>query len=396
MPRRARLDAPGTLHHVMVRGIERGKNVTDDADRDNFVSRLGDLAASTQTTIYSWALMSNHAHILLRSSTFDLSGFMRRFMTGYAIFYNRRHRRWGAFLMKGLIVFIIPLIISCSNISIQNDLGKKRDNLTEILIIEVTDKDISKYGRFPWGRDIHGKALKILSSYKAKGVYFDMVFSEQDSRWPEKDSAFSIAIQESKIPVFIPYFFVKEGGKKVFPYHVGGVKVDDASHIKKMKSQVLPSLSQFVLNATNTGYINVFLNKNNILKDITTMLQWNGKYYPFIGVTIAAHYFNTPIEEVYLENRILHIGKVKIKLRTGAKIRPYFGKPFKKYKHYAYSDLLEGKLANKIQGRFIIMGYNATGLSDFLVTTSSNRFPGSEVHAVFIDYVLNEIGTAYF
>jgi REP element-mobilizing transposase RayT len=95
MPRRARLDAPGTLHHVMVRGIERGKIVDDDADRENFVTRLGDLAADTQTTVYAWALMNNHAHILLRSSAVGLSHFMRRFLTGYAISYNRRHRRWG-------------------------------------------------------------------------------------------------------------------------------------------------------------------------------------------------------------------------------------------------------------------------------------------------------------
>ena len=95
MPRRARLDAPGTLHHVIVRGIERRKIVKDVVDRKNFVSRLGVLAADTQTAIYAWALMTNHSHILLRSSEFGLSGFMRRLLTGYAIFYNRRHRRWG-------------------------------------------------------------------------------------------------------------------------------------------------------------------------------------------------------------------------------------------------------------------------------------------------------------
>jgi len=95
MPRRARLDAPGTLHHVMVRGIERGKIVDDNIDRENYVSRLGGLAADTQTTVYAWALMDNHAHMLLRSSTVGLSDFMRRFLTGYAICYNRRHRRWG-------------------------------------------------------------------------------------------------------------------------------------------------------------------------------------------------------------------------------------------------------------------------------------------------------------
>ena len=95
MPRRARLDAPGTLHHVMVRGIERRRIVNDVADRNNFVKRLGELSEATNTSIYAWALLTNHAHILLRSSEIGLSDFMRRFLTGYAISYNRRHRRWG-------------------------------------------------------------------------------------------------------------------------------------------------------------------------------------------------------------------------------------------------------------------------------------------------------------
>jgi len=95
MPRQARLDAPGTLHHVMVRGIEKRRIVNDIADRKKFVRRLGELAVSTKTKIYAWALMNNHAHILLRSSEVGLSAFMRRLLTGYAIFYNRRHGRWG-------------------------------------------------------------------------------------------------------------------------------------------------------------------------------------------------------------------------------------------------------------------------------------------------------------
>jgi len=39
--------------------------------------------------------MTNHAHILLRSSSAGLTTFMRRFLSGYAIMYNRRHRRYG-------------------------------------------------------------------------------------------------------------------------------------------------------------------------------------------------------------------------------------------------------------------------------------------------------------
>ena len=95
MPRQARLDAPGTLHHVMIRGIEKRKIVNDQRDRTDFVTRLGHLAEDTDTAIYAWALLNNHAHILLRSSDVGLSQFMRRLLTGYAINYNLRHKRHG-------------------------------------------------------------------------------------------------------------------------------------------------------------------------------------------------------------------------------------------------------------------------------------------------------------
>ncbi len=95
MPRQARLDAPGTLHHVIVRGIGKRGIVDDRKDRGNFVSRMGEIASDTGTEIYAWALMTNHAHILLRSGTFGLSRYMRRLLTGYAISYNLRHHRHG-------------------------------------------------------------------------------------------------------------------------------------------------------------------------------------------------------------------------------------------------------------------------------------------------------------
>ena len=62
MPRQARLDAPGTLHHVMLRGIERRAIVTDDADRHDFVRRLGALAMQSRTAIYGWALLTKQAY----------------------------------------------------------------------------------------------------------------------------------------------------------------------------------------------------------------------------------------------------------------------------------------------------------------------------------------------
>ncbi len=95
MPRGPRLDAPGTLHHVIIRGIEKGRIVRDDQDRKEFLRRMGELAKGTGTGIYAFALMTNHAHILLKSGHQGLSTFMRRLLSGYAQYFNRRYQRVG-------------------------------------------------------------------------------------------------------------------------------------------------------------------------------------------------------------------------------------------------------------------------------------------------------------
>lgn len=95
MPRKARLDAEGAIHHVIVRGIEQRRIFDDDGDRRNFVSRMAKVALESETAIYAWALLPNHAHILMRSGPLGISKFMRRLLTGYAVYYNRRHDRRG-------------------------------------------------------------------------------------------------------------------------------------------------------------------------------------------------------------------------------------------------------------------------------------------------------------
>ena len=95
MPRGPRLDAAGALHHVMARGIERREIFIDDRDREDFLARLAGLVAATGTRIFAWCLIPNHFHLLVRSGAAGLSAFMRRLQTGYAVTFNRRHRRVG-------------------------------------------------------------------------------------------------------------------------------------------------------------------------------------------------------------------------------------------------------------------------------------------------------------
>ena len=95
MPRKARIDAPGALHHIMARGIEKRNIFFDNFDRNTFVDRLGVVIPETQTACFAWALMPNHIHMLIRTGHTPISTVMQRLLTGYSIGFNRRHKRHG-------------------------------------------------------------------------------------------------------------------------------------------------------------------------------------------------------------------------------------------------------------------------------------------------------------
>ncbi len=80
---------------MIIRGIERKAIFKDAKDYRNFLDRLGLILTETEKPCFAWALMSNHAHLPLRTGLVPLSLVMRRLLTGYAQQFNRRHRRHG-------------------------------------------------------------------------------------------------------------------------------------------------------------------------------------------------------------------------------------------------------------------------------------------------------------
>lgn len=95
MPRTSRIDMPDLLQHVIVRGVDRCDIFRDDADRGRFLRSLSKLLAQTGTECLAWSLMTNHFHLLLRPRKTCLAPFMRRLLTGYALYFNLRHNRSG-------------------------------------------------------------------------------------------------------------------------------------------------------------------------------------------------------------------------------------------------------------------------------------------------------------
>ena len=86
MPRKARIDSPGALHHIVIRGIERKAIFKDSQDYQNFIERLETILSESSTPCFAWVLMTNH--LLLRTGLAPISTVMRRLLTGYAQQFN--------------------------------------------------------------------------------------------------------------------------------------------------------------------------------------------------------------------------------------------------------------------------------------------------------------------
>jgi len=141
MPRQPRLDAPGALHHVMVRGLERQRIFRDDADRTDFVARLAALAEQGAFTVCAWALLPNHAHLLVRTGARPLARAMRSLLTGYAGAFNRRHKRVGHLFQnryKSIVVQEEPYLLELVRYLHLNPLRAK------------VVADLRKLDRYPW------------------------------------------------------------------------------------------------------------------------------------------------------------------------------------------------------------------------------------------------------
>lgn len=95
MPRQARLNIAGAIYHVITRGIERREIFKDEEDREEFLIRLGEGIKKVECRCYGWALMSNHIHLIIGTGTKSLSELMKRVLTGYAIYFNKKHKRRG-------------------------------------------------------------------------------------------------------------------------------------------------------------------------------------------------------------------------------------------------------------------------------------------------------------
>ena len=96
MARLPRLTLADQPHHVIQRGNNRQPVFVDRADREFFLSLLGENAARFGIALHAYVLMDNHFHLLATPSTADgLPQWMQAVGRRYVRYFNDRHGRTG-------------------------------------------------------------------------------------------------------------------------------------------------------------------------------------------------------------------------------------------------------------------------------------------------------------
>lgn len=95
MPRKARKLSSTNIYHVMIRGNRKQDIFLEDEDRFKFIKILKKVKQKGEYELYSFCLMNNHVHLLIKEKNELLSRIMKRVNISYVNYFNQKYKQIG-------------------------------------------------------------------------------------------------------------------------------------------------------------------------------------------------------------------------------------------------------------------------------------------------------------
>jgi len=235
-----------------------------------------------------------------------------------------------------------------------------------IMIVEVTDNDVAKIGRWPWKRSWHAAMTKVLTDLGAEAVYFDIIFSEPSDE--ENDKLFEESIKLSG-NVYLPYVFPSR------PYDI-----DDA---------LLP-IKRFSENVKGMGGMNVYPDDDGTIRRIPLLFTGESGTYPHITLKLFMDMRGYKIKHIGEKELMLSSGKDHLSIPLvgdNSLTINWKGKWTESFKHFSFIDILAG-YQNLLEGRdpgfdpddfkdaVCLVGITGFGLYDIKPIPLEPEYPG--------------------
>ena len=286
---------------------------------------------------------------------------------------------------------------------------------TDVIIIDIDESSLGKFGQFPWSRSVFAKILDQLNTSNPKAIGFDIFFTEKDKQSPEEiiksydliptdisalqklkghDDLFAEKLKESKsitavlgsnVPSHTNYDrkakakFLSKGGDPnkftyAYPYSIG-------------------SLEKLEKNVKGLGSISFLDQTDGIIRSLPLIVRFNKKIYPTMGLEMVR--VGSKQKNIYVELNEVGIKRIsarpyKIESDPNGIIWIKYKKPQKK-QYISAGDVYDGKFEkNFFENKYVLIGASAQGLFDLVKTPLGITIPGVEVHANVIENILDQ------
>ncbi len=320
-------------------------------------------------------------------------------------------------LLIGLKILNPSFIKSISFLSFdlyQKVFPLKKSN-SEVIIIDIDEKSLGKFGQFPWSRSVFAKILKNVSESDPKAVGFDVFFTEKDKQSPDEiiksynliptdvaqlqkikghDEVFReqleksksiIAVLGSNVPSYGNYdrkskarFLSKGGNPKNFtygyPYSIG-------------------SLEKLEKSAKGLGSISFLDQTDGIIRSIPLVVRLNDKLFPTMALEMVR--LGTNKKNIFLEMNEVGINKINARpFKISTDPNGILWIRFKEKlddQYISASAVYDGKFDEvRFKNKYVLIGASAQGLFDLVKTPlGGSTIPGVEVHANVIENIIN-------
>ncbi len=286
---------------------------------------------------------------------------------------------------------------------------------SDVVIIDIDEKSLGKFGQFPWNRIVFAEILDKLNESNPKAIGFDIFFTEKDKQSPDaiiksyglipsdiaelqnlkspddifaeklKESKSIIAVLGSNVPSHSNYnrkakarFLSKGGEPKQFtysyPYSIGSLEV-----LEK--------------NVKGLGSISFLDQLDGIIRSLPLIVQFNKKMYPTMGLEMVR--VGSKQKNIYVE--LNEVGIQRISARPHKIDSDPNGIIWIKYKksdknqYISAGDVYDGKFQTDFfKDKYVLIGASAQGLFDLVKTPLGVTIPGVEVHANVIENILDQ------
>ena len=335
--------------------------------------------------------------------------------------YIDKNLNYISFTIILLILIIIRIqnpefVKSISSISFDSyqKIFKYNEKQDDIIIVDIDEPSLAKFGQFPWGRNVFSKILENINKENPKSIGFDIFFSEKDKQSPEEiiktysiedvniknalqsieghDEKFQKTLKETKsvLAVFgslVPTkgTYNRKGKARIF---AKGGNVKNYVYNYKYSLGSIPILEK---NSKGLGSINYITQSDAVVRSLPLIMVFNDKLFPSFGL------------------EMIRIGEKKRSIITnlndnGIKnisIKPYVFNTDKnsliwvKYNRSINNNYISAEKVfdnnfddNFFKDKYVLIGASAKGLFDTVKIPTGETVPGVQVHANVIDNLL--------